>query len=462
MGRHHAELDRQLMRVVRGEIDRLMVQMPPRHGKSELTSKYFPAWYHSVFPRRDIIMSSAVHNLAKQFSGESRDLLEEHGRLLRSGLTIRDDHRASDDWHTTLGGRTRAVGTGGAVFGRGAHLFLIDDFHGSMEDALSTIERDKVHRWFHTTAQNRLMPGGAIVIVATPYHPDDLMGRLLREEREGGEKWTVVKLPAVAGDNDLLGRKPGEELWPPVTIHGNKYGYSRSDLDRIRDNFYRSGYGWVWETMYQLDPPATINAEFDPSYFTGDDIWFDNYPADEHIAWRLVTLDPSIGETEKSDYQAFVTIALTHNGTMYVDAVLDRLDAFRMVDAGIAISRATRADVFGIEDVAFQKILQPIFIERSTRKGFAVPLLGISSAKEKVIRIRAALTAYLATRQFRFRRGSPGVSLLIEQLKQFPNHKHDDGPDSLAMAVKLAEHMFALGIDGFSVGPTRGHNSIRI
>ena len=452
MGRHHAELDRQLMRVVRGEIDRLMVRMPPRHGKSELTSKYFPAWYHGVFPRRDIIQSSAVHELAQEFSGSARDLVREYGHLFDPRLTVADKYAARDTWKTTLGGRHRAVGAGGAVFGRGAHLFLIDDYHGSMEEALSATERDKRHRWFHTTAQNRLMPGGAIVIVATPYHPDDLMARLLREQDEGGEKWTVVDLPAIARERDVLGRQPGEELWPPVVIDGNKYGYSRDDLERIKGNLYRSGYGWVWDTMYQLDPPKTLNAEFDPAYFEGDDLWFDEYPQRDEIAWKLITLDPSLGETEKSDYQAYTVMSVAHNGTMYVDAVLERLDAFKMVDVGIALCRAFSADVLGVEDVAFQRILQPIFIDRSKASGFAVPLQGIASRTEKHTRIRAALTPYLASRQFRFKRRSPGVALLLEQLKQFPNHKYKDGPDSLAMAVKLAEHLFRIGPAAFEGG----------
>ena len=445
MGRHHAELDRQLMRVARGEIDRLMVRLPPRHGKSELTSKYFPAWYHGAFPRRDVIQASAVHELAQEFSGSARDLVREYGSVFGDDLTVDQNHAARDTWRTTWGGRHRAVGVGGAIFGRGAHLFIVDDFHGSMEEALSQTERDKRHRWFHTTAQNRLMPGGAIVIVATPYHPDDLMGRLLKEQDEGGEKWTVVDFPAIARERDVLGREPGDELWPPVLIDGNKYGYSAADLARIRDNLHRSGYGWVWDTMYQLDPPATLDAEFDPKYFEGDDIIFDEYPTTDDIAWRIATLDPSLGETEKSDYQAFTVLSITHNGTMYVDAVLERLDAFKMVDVGIAICRKFGVHAMGVEDVAFQRILQPIFIERSKASGFAVPIQPIASRTEKHTRIRAALTPYLASRQFRFKRNSPGVSLLLEQLKQFPNHKFKDGPDSLAMAVRLAEHIFKLG-----------------
>lgn len=449
MADHLSLIDRELMAIVRGENDRLMVRLPPRHGKSEFVSRYFPAWYHGHYKRRDIIQSSAVHSLARSFSASARDLLIEHGQQT-FGCGVSSKTRAADCWETSEGGVNRAVGVGGSVFGHGAHLFLIDDFHGSHEEAMSEVEREKRHSWFHATASNRLMPGGAIVIVATPYHPDDLMGRLIKEQYHGGDQWRIIDLPAIAGENDALGREPGEPLWPPIEIGDppTRYGYGIPELERIKDNLYRSGYGWVWDTMYQLDPPATVVSEFDPSYVTGEDVFYDELPPNESIAWRILTLDPSIGETEKADFQAFTLMNVTHEGLMYVDSWMERLDSMKMIDLAIALCRRNRCNVLGIEDVAFQRILQPMMLDRSRRTGFMVPVLGIPSRMEKIMRIRGILTPYLAARNFRFKRHSPGISLLIEQLLGFPNHKFKDGPDSLAMAVSVAEHLFSNGPAG--------------
>jgi predicted phage terminase large subunit-like protein len=229
------------------------------------------------------------------------------------------------------------------------------------------------------------------------------------------------------------------------------FGYGRESLERIKKRLHATGYGWVWDTNYQMDPPSTLAAEFAPVYFEGPDIRFDEWPADSDIAWRLVALDPSMGETEKSDYQAFICMAVTTHGIMYVDAVLDRIDASRMIDQGVALCRAFGAQIFGVEDVAFQKILQPMFIAKSRQTGFMIPVQGIPSRTEKIQRIRGQLTPYLAARNFRFKNGSPGVSLLLEQLSQFPNHKYKDGPDALAMAVTLAEHLFRFGHDALTM-----------
>jgi predicted phage terminase large subunit-like protein len=191
---------------------------------------------------------------------------------------------------------------------------------------------------------------------------------------------------------------------------------------------------------YEAEFTDVDGAEWPGEYF-GDGIWFDDWPAAEDIRFRVIYLDPSLGATDRSDYSAYVMLALGWNGDMWIDADIERRDAFRMVDNGLSLHRAWHPTVFGVESNGFQGVLAPIFAERSKASGLMLPLQTVNSREKKITRIRAELTPYLARGEFRFRRGSRGASLLVEQLKCFPVDKHDDGPDALAGAIMLAKQL---------------------
>jgi predicted phage terminase large subunit-like protein len=198
----------------------------------------------------------------------------------------------------------------------------------------------------------------------------------------------------------------------------------------------------------------TAGAEFSGAYF-GEKIWFDDWPSSDQIRFRIVCLDPSLGETEKSDYSAFVRVALDYTGTMWVDADLGRRDAAQMVADGLAHCRNFGQGVhaFGVEINQFQKLLAGMFAEASKAAGFMLPIHGIHNHENKRTRIRQTLTPYLSRQAFRFKRGSHGAKLLVAQLRSFPTDKHDDGPDALEMAVRLVQHLFVGAIQGPSPGP---------
>ncbi len=188
----------------------------------------------------------------------------------------------------------------------------------------------------------------------------------------------------------------------------------------------------------------TQGAEFSGAYFH-QDIWFDHWPPDNRIRWRVMALDPSKGGTERSDYSAFVMVALDDNGVMWVDADLKRRDPVQIVADGLRLAHWFQPDAFGVEVNQYHGILAGIFAERSKTEGMMLPLHGIRNHENKVTRIRATLTPYLARGEFRFQAGSPGAKLLVEQLAAFPLDKHDDGPDALEMAVRLLRHVFEFG-----------------
>src|SRR5215204_6770479 len=179
----HGQVAAKLEAVERGEIDRLMLQLPPRHGKSELASRHFPAWALGRRPERQFISVSANAELASDFGRDVRNIVDspEYG-LLEFKAKLAEDSAAKGKWHTSAGGVYYSIGIGGQIMGRGAHMMLIDDPFATMEDAQSEAGRKRVYDWYVGTAYNRLESNGAIVIIGHRMHEGDLQGRLLDQQ----------------------------------------------------------------------------------------------------------------------------------------------------------------------------------------------------------------------------------------------------------------------------------------
>jgi predicted phage terminase large subunit-like protein len=214
-----------------------MVFMPPRHGKSEKASKRFPSWYLGRNPKRQVIAASYNSDLATDFGREVRNIMAspEFADVF-PGVRLRQDSKAADRMNTSHGGAYFAVGVGTATTGRGAHLGLIDDPFKDREDADSENQREKVWNWYRSTFYTRLMPGGAVVLIQTRWHEDDLAGRLLdlQGRKEDGGEWTVLELAAI-------GTK-GDALWPEW--------YDVPALERIKATIGQR----EWSALYQQRP----------------------------------------------------------------------------------------------------------------------------------------------------------------------------------------------------------------
>ena len=209
---HHRLLIRELEGVAAGECDRLMVLMPPGSAKSTYTSVLFPAWWFGRHPKSAVIAASHTGDLAEHFGRRVRNTIAEHSALLGFGLS--GDSRAAGRWETSLGGGYIAAGVGGPITGRRADLVVIDDPVKSQAEADSETVRNSIWNWYRSDLVTRLKPGGRIVLVMTRWHLDDLGGRLESEMSAGGDKWRIIRLPALAEDDDPLGRAPGAALWP--------------------------------------------------------------------------------------------------------------------------------------------------------------------------------------------------------------------------------------------------------
>ena len=235
--------------MIDGRTPRLMVNMPPGSAKSTYGSVLFPAMALASRRNLQIIGASNTAAMAETFSRRVMSLVRDHSATLGYGLT----RESAEQWGTTNGGLYRAAGVGGAIAGTRADLVIIDDPTRSRADAESETVRESQWNWFTGDLRTRLKPDAAIVVIMTRWHPDDIGGRLL--ERQAG-LWRVVSLPAVAGDDDALGRAPGEWLWD-----GDGYGYG-AELRKVFAEYEAAGAMRDWSALYQQNPRPAEGALF--------------------------------------------------------------------------------------------------------------------------------------------------------------------------------------------------------
>ena len=240
--------------IQRGENKRLIIETPPRHGKSELVSRKFPSFYLAHQPRHEFISASYGATLATNFGREVRNTIaSKRHQALFPALKLAEDSQSKNEWHTNWGGSFYAVGVGGGTTGRGANVLNIDDPVKDRAEAESPVFRQSVWDWFTSVAYTRLMPGGAIIVTMTRWHEDDLVGRLDALEAEGGEKWRRLILPAINAD--------GTALWPEA--------YPLEDLKRIRETIGERD----WASLYEQRPRPV-----EGSFFTEADMLVDGQP----------------------------------------------------------------------------------------------------------------------------------------------------------------------------------------
>ncbi len=429
MAPHLAYLDKMLMAALEDasaeRLEGLVISMPPQHGKSELCSKYLPAWYLCNWPRRRVIVTGYGNDFAGQWGARARDLVREWGPAFHVHVSKRS--ASAERWDLDkYGGGMVAAGVGGPLTGKGANLLIIDDPIKNDEEARSPFCRQNLWDWWQSTASTRVRRGGLTLVIQTRWHRDDLAGRILHEAKTNNQRWREVRLAALAEDGDPLGRAPGEPLWPEK--------FPAEHLARVRDG--KTPY--YWRALYQQEPLAEGSTEWPESYF-GEKIWFDEWPKEGWL--RTMALDPSKGASARyGDYSAFVMILITRDGTMYVDADLAVRNVAVMVETAIELARVFRPDGFAVETNQFQELLAGELQRVAKERNVGIPAYYIDNRVPKVVRIRR-LTSLLAMGAFRFKADSPGARLLVRQLRDFPHGEHDDGPDALEMAFRLAHQL---------------------
>lgn len=422
---HLAAIDALLVDTVLGRsASTLIVSAPPRHGKSELCSLYLPTWFLGCWPEKNVILASHSADFSAKYGRHCRNLLEAHGRQL-FGVSISQHSHSAAEWEIAkAGGGMVTTGVGGSVIGRGADLLVIDDYIHGEGPALSEVVRDHQWDWWQSSISTRVNPGGVIVIIATRWHDDDLVGRIVRHGKEkGGRSIRELVLPALAEEGDPLGRAPGECLWP------EKWTQEQMELECSG----RSPH-W-WNALYQQRPGRFGRSEWPAEYF-GDHIWADHWP--DSFEASVVAVDPSKGR-EHGDFSAIVFLGLT-GGRLYVDASIERRPVSDIVTDTITMCRQYSPHAVGIEENMHSGLLSKE-IEREIESGGWPPvdLKAIVNRDPKVLRI-ARIGPYLHRQSLRFR-DTPAVKMLVRQLEEFPLARHDDGPDALEMCIRLVEYL---------------------
>ncbi len=411
---HHKIIAGQLERVERGEIDRLMLLVPPRHGKSELASKRLPAWFLGRQAHKQFLSVSATADLAADFGRDVRNIIGGPEYRAVFDTTLAEDSQAKGKWHTKDGGIYYSLGIGGSVLGRGGDVILIDDPFGSMQDAQSELTRKSVWDWYTGTAYNRLMPGGAVVVINHRMHEDDLCGRLLASQAAGGDRWEVVELPAI---NDA-----GEALWPDA--------YPIEALERIR----RNSQARFWSALYQQRP-----APEEGDYFKAE--WLKPGVAPSRDRLRVYGGSDYAVTADGGDYTVHIVVGVDPEGHMHVlDVWRKQASSDVWIEAFCDLVLKWKPIGWAEEQGQIRAGIGPFLDKRSRERRAYVardqfPTRGDKAVRAQSIRGRMALSGLYADT------GAAWFPDLRSELLSFPAGKHDDQVDALGLVGQLMDKM---------------------
>ena len=401
-----------------------MISAPVRHGKSQLVSVWLPAWILENNPTWPVIIASYGAELAEQFGRQVKQIFE-HSPGLWTRLS--DDSTAAGRWNTKEGGGLVSCGVGGALIGRGGKVIIVDDPVRNAEEADSEIHRAKAKVWFDSTLKTRAEPGATIIVCHQRWHEDDLYAWL----KESGD-YEEICLPALAEDNDILGRKPGEALCPER--------FTSEYLVKLREQYVKSeGLRW-WSALYQQRPSSSEGSEIKRS-------WWRFYEPNEkpnHFEFICASWDAAFKDGENSDYVVGQIWGVYGNKRYLLDQIRDKLDFVATVAAIRSLGEKWRPNAVLIEDKANGSAILNVLSKSMGAPGArGVPLSGIipiNPMGSKVARVRAVSPQIQAGNVF-LPRSEKFSQELVEECAAFPLGKHDDQADCLSQALSYLLHM---------------------
>jgi|SRR5208282_975464 len=417
---HHRQIISALERVERGEIDRLIITMPPRHGKSLLASVLYPSWYLGRNPDKHVIATSYGAALALTFGRQVRNYTADKlHRAIFPLCTPSEDASAVNRFALVQGGSYNAVGSGGSITGRGADLLLIDDPIKDWESAKSDAFRASLKEWYQAVAYPRLQPGGAVVLIQTRWHQNDLAGWLLAEN--AAEGWEVLNLPAIAERDEPGGRREGQALWPSQ--------YSLAMLDRIRE----AVGGAAWASLYQCRPAAAEGAMFRRDWWK----YAAQFP--EKFERIYLSLDTAFKQGESADYSVGLTLGVAQNAYYVLDLWRERADFPALQRKVEILAERWRPHYLLIEDAASgQSLIQTL------RAGTRLPVKAIKVDRDKESRAAAILPLIESGKVF-LPQGAEWVSGFVDECASFPVGAYDDCVDALTQVLNYAAPLGTVG-----------------
>jgi hypothetical protein len=415
---HHRKIADALERIEQGTLRRLMVFMPPRHGKSELISIQYPAWLLGRNPDLQVIEASYSADLAQDFGRQTRNLVMGPSYRNLFNTSLSDDSASRGSWHTKgARGAYNAVGVGGSATGKGADRLIIDDPIKNRQDADSDVIREGVWGWYTSTARTRLMPGGAIILVMTRWHDDDLAGRILKSE--GAAEWEVLQLPAIA-TQDEDNRRLGEPLWPTR--------YSLQELNAIK-----SDVGiFDWNALYQGNPLDDATREFKREYMKEVDRPF-LQTMDTNC---VIAIDTAVSQKASADYTGISIVNIDKANNWYVSAKRMRITPLELIDNLFSLYALHRPTRIGIEKTIYLQAVKPFLDAEMRRRNQFLPIYELQHHQtNKETRIRGLLPRYQSGSIYHIRGECDD---LVEELLRFPKGVHDDVLDSFAYINQIA------------------------
>lgn len=419
-GRHHEIMAEAFQRVVDGKLKRLIICMPPRSGKSELTSYMLPAWYLGRHPDHKIIQASHTAELAVSFGRKVRNLVgsETYSKVFPN-VSLVADSKAAGRWSTNQNGEYFAIGTGGALAGKGASCLIMDDIMSEQEAIIGQWDRsvyDKIYEWWSVGPRQRLQPGGSIILVMTRWSKIDLVGRLLDDATKNpdGDQWELIEFPAILPS--------GNALWPEF--------WPLEEVLKVKATLPVSR----WNAQYQQDPTSESGALIKRDWWG---LWQnEKAPACDSV---IVAMDTAFSKTERSDYSACVCFGVfdhpNESGKMVpnlilLDAWKDKLEFPELKATALQYYKDWQPDMFIVEKKASGA---PLIAEL---RNAGIPVQEFTPTRatgDKIVRVNAITDIFASgvvwAPDERF------AEEVVEECAAFPSGDHDDYVDAVTMAL---------------------------
>lgn len=409
---HHRFLIEKLEAVVRGEIKRLAIFLPPGSAKSTYASVLFPPWFLAQKPNSAILVCSHSADLAESFGRRSRNLILDKEKIL--GYNLTSDSQAAGKWATTNGGEFFCAGVGGRIAGRRADLALIDDPVGSKEDAYSEISREHNWNWLNYDFRTRLKPNASLVLVQTRWHEDDLAGRILAKE---GPEWHVINIPLIALENDPLGRQAGQVLWPEY-FNDALVADARKDTD-------------VFQCLYQQDPIPESGDFFKREWL--DAYGYDSYedvPSDLRFYGAS---DHSVRTEEVNDPCLLLSAGVDRNDVIWImpDVFWDKADTGTQVDQMLEMMKRRKPLAWYAGKDHISGSIGPFLFKRMREKHIYCYVQELPNHNRRKRELAMAIQGRIKMGMVRFPHFAHWWPAARREMLSFDAGKHDEWADTL-------------------------------